>query len=117
MKYPQTSKKNKIILIISDLHLGAGVYYKGRRNPLEDFHHDNELIDFLNYYANGENVELIINGDFLDFLAVPYVNYYDDEYWSEQACLEKLKIIMKAHSGVIEALFDFLNHGDKKIVY
>jgi len=43
----------------------------------------------LKFYSTGtydkRPVELIINGDFLDFLAVPYVNYFDDEFWSEKA--------------------------------
>ncbi|MFZ8932392.1 MAG: metallophosphoesterase [Bacteriovoracaceae bacterium] len=117
MKSLQISKNNKKILIISDLHLGAGAYFNGQRNLLEDFYHDKELTEFLNYYAQMEDVELIINGDFLDFLAVPFVNFYDDEYWSEQACLEKLKVILNAHNEVFEALFNFLKHGHKKIVY
>jgi len=94
---------------------------KGKRNLLEDFHYDNELVDFLNYYSSGDyqdiEVELVINGDFFDFLAVPYVEFYDDEFWSETAALEKLKIIMNAHLGVLEALKRFLSKPEKKIVY
>lgn len=121
MKSHQKNNVQKVVLVISDLHLSAGKMIKGKRNLLEDFHYDNELIDFLNYYSSGDyqdiEVELVINGDFLDFLAVPYVEYYDDEFWSEHAALEKLRMIMRAHTGVLEALKRFLSKPQKKIVY
>ena len=47
MKSHLKSDVKKVILVISDLHLSAGKMIKGRRNLLEDFHFDNELIDFL----------------------------------------------------------------------
>lgn len=121
MKSHQKNNVQKVILVISDLHLSAGKTIKGKRNLLEDFHYDRELIDFLNYYSSGDykdiQVELVINGDFLDFLAVPYVEYYDDEFWSEKAALEKLKMIMNAHRGVLEALKNFAASEHNKIVY
>ncbi len=121
MKSHQKNNVQKVVLVISDLHLGAGKMIKGKRNLLEDFHYDNELIDFLNYYSSGDyrdiEVELIINGDFLDFLSVPYVEFYDDEFWSEKAALAKLKMIMDAHKGVLDALKRFLGHENKKIIY
>ncbi|MFP5386757.1 MAG: metallophosphoesterase [Bacteriovoracia bacterium] len=121
MKSHPLNNPKKVVLVISDLHLSAGKMIKGKRNLLEDFHYDNELIDFLNYYSSGEYkdiaVELVINGDFLDFLAVPYVEFYDDEFWSETASLEKLRMIMKAHRGVLDALKSFLAVPEKKIVY
>ena len=108
----QNDNFEKTILVISDIHLGAGEFVKGKRNLLEDFHYDNELIDFFSYYSNGKyeerQVELIINGDFLDFLAVPFVNYFDDEFWSEEAALEKLKLITEAHKKVFNALKKFV---------
>lgn len=121
MKSLQKDKIAKLILVISDLHLGAGQMLKGKRNLLEDFHYDSELIDFLEYYSTGDYattpVELVINGDFLDFLAVPYVEYYDDEFWSEKAALEKLRMIMNAHQGVLKAMKRFLQSSHKNIVY
>ncbi len=121
MKSHQKNNIQKVILVISDLHLGAGKMIKGKRNLLEDFHYDNELIDFLNYYSSGDyqdvEVELIINGDFLDFLSVPYVEFFDDEFWSEKAALAKLRMIMEAHKGVLDAMKSFMAKIDKKIVY
>jgi UDP-2,3-diacylglucosamine pyrophosphatase LpxH len=117
----KTNEVQKKIIVISDLHLSAGKYFKGKLNPLEDFHSGKELIDFLEYYSTGEfksvDLELIINGDFLDFLAVPFVDYFDDEYWSEKAGLEKLKIIYDAHREVFNKLNEFLSRKNKKITY
>jgi UDP-2,3-diacylglucosamine pyrophosphatase LpxH len=121
MRFLRKNKIKKTILVISDQHLGAGMYYEGKRNLLEDFHFDKEMVEFLDFYCTGEyanrEVELIINGDFFDLLAVPYVKYFDDEYWSEEAALEKLKIIIEAHPEVMEALKEFVNKKNKKVVY
>ena len=83
MRFLKNDKFNKSILVISDIHLGAGYMVDGKRNYLEDFHYDSELVDFLEYYSSneyaGREVELIINGDLFDLLAVPFVEYFDDD--------------------------------------
>ncbi|HXH74435.1 MAG TPA: metallophosphoesterase [Bacteriovoracaceae bacterium] len=121
MKSHLKNNVQKVILVISDLHLSAGKMLKGKRNLLEDFHYDQELVDFMNYYCSGDyediEVELVINGDFLDFLAVPFVEFFDDEFWSERAAMSKLKIIMKAHPGVLNAMKKFMSVPKKNIVY
>lgn len=121
MKSLPKNSPQKVVLVISDLHLGAGKMFKGKRNFLEDFHYDNELIEFLKYYTSGEYadvpVELVINGDFLDFLAVPFVEFFDDEFWSEKAALAKLQMIMSAHRGVLDALKSFVSAEKNRIIY
>ena len=47
MKFLQENKIKKTILVISDLHLGAGMIVNKRKNFLEDFHYDKELIEFI----------------------------------------------------------------------
>ena len=88
MRFLRANKAQKTVLVISDIHLGAGTYVKGIKNFLEDFHYDEEMVDFLNYYSSGDyekrEVELIINGDLFDLLAVPFVEYFDDEFWSDR---------------------------------
>ena len=119
MRFLYEQKISKTLIVISDIHLGAGPNIEGHRNHLEDFHYDKELVDFLDYYSSDEfknrSIELIINGDFLDFLAVPFVKFFDDEYWSEKASLEKLKLILNAHPEVIEALGRFVQSKNCKI--
>lgn len=121
MKFLQKDKLKKSILVISDLHLGAGHYFDNKRNFLEDFHSDSELVDFLSYYSSGEfsnkDVELVINGDFVDLLAVPFVPYFDDEFWSDKCALDRLKIIHEAHQEVFEALNNFVSSKNKSITY
>lgn len=121
MTFLQKSNIKKTILVISDLHLGAGFIVNKRKNFLEDFHYDKELIEFIEYHGSmhyqEREVELIINGDFLDLLAVPFVPYFDDEFWSEQASLDKLKMIINAHPGVFDALRNFLTFPNNRLVY
>lgn len=121
MRFLKKNKTDKIILCVSDLHLGAGNFYEGRKNNLEDFNYDKEFVEFLEFYSSGGyqkvEVELIINGDFLDFLAVPFVEYFDDEFWSQEASLEKLKIIMNAHKEVFESLKKFSDQKNKTLTY
>ena len=121
MRFLRKNKKNRTVLVISDLHLGAGHYVDGKVNFLEDFHHDKELVEFLQYYSEGDysqhEVELIINGDFFDFLAVPFVPYFDDEFWSEDAAIDKLKMILSAHPEVMDAIDIFLSKKNKTITY
>ena len=121
MRFLRKDETQRTILVISDIHLGAGFYVGSRRNLLEDFHYDRELVEFIEYYSTAEyanrEVELIINGDLFDLLAVPYVRFFDDEYWSEESALAKLKLILKAHPEVIDALIRFCQGKRKKLVY
>lgn len=120
MKFLRKEKKNKTIIVISDIHLGAGEYVNGQKNYLEDFHYDDELIEFLKYFSSDKfhsrDVELIINGDLFDFLAIPFVPYYDDEFWSEEASLKKFELIYEAHTEVFEEFAKFIDKKNKKIV-
>jgi len=114
-------RDNSCILILSDLHLGAGRLISNRKNCLEDFHYDKELVEFINYHSKlakeTSPVEIIINGDFFDLLAVPFVPFFDDEFWSEQAALSKLEMIINAHQEVIHAIQLFLRHPYTKLTY
>ena len=75
------SELEKIKIVISDCHLSAGRFYEGRLNAHEDFNFDQEMCAFIDYFSSGiygdsllgpVDVELFINGDYLDFLNVPY---------------------------------------------
>ena len=58
-------------LVISDCHLGTGAR-RGQQNPLEDFHEDERLAEFIEHYSTGSyashEVELILNGDIYDLI-------------------------------------------------
>lgn len=121
MRFLQKDKISKSVIVISDLHLGAGEYVGQMRNYLEAFHHDEELIDFLNYYSTGDyqnrEVDLIINGDFVDLLAVPFVEFFDDDFWCEDAALAKLEMIISAHKEIFDAIGEFLEKKNKRVYY
>lgn len=121
--------QKKIKLVISDCHLSRGKWLPdGRRNPLEDFHQDQRLLEMLDHYSSGQyadyDVELIVNGDFFDPLAViplpdrrshvPYLEFPIEV--EEEAAVRQFKIIAEGHPIVLKALRLFLERG-KRIVF
>ena len=120
---------SKIKLVISDFHLSRGKWLaNGRRNPLEDFHEDDRFEEFLNFYSTGiyseADVELIINGDFFDPLAViplpgkggkfPPLEYPLEV--EESAAIEKIAVILSGHPVSVRGLKNFLNRGKKIVI-
>jgi UDP-2,3-diacylglucosamine pyrophosphatase LpxH len=101
--------QKRVTLIVSDLHMGDGG--KG-----DDFVDDkNQFATFVDERAktpegrDGE-IELIINGDFLEFAQVLPEAYTlnSSEFWcSESESLKKLDCILKGHPKVFEALGRF----------
>src|SRR4051812_22133863 len=77
----------KYKVVISDCHLSAGRFFEGRLNVHEDFNFDEEMCAMFEFFSSGiygdgphgpVDVELFINGDFLDFLNVPYNGEFED---------------------------------------
>jgi UDP-2,3-diacylglucosamine pyrophosphatase LpxH len=104
------------ILVISDLHVGAG--------PLDDCDGELEghLVDFLRRHASaGAPVELVINGDFLDFVQAepwegPGLESVSVEghplCFTQRQSLEKFDAIAAAHAPIFKALGEFLSAGE-----
>lgn len=105
-----------IKLVVSDLHLGVGRFTpEGIRNPYEDFFFDESFAEFLEYYTTGKysnhDVELIINGDFLNLLQADILR--DGVTITEFDCTLMLQRIVKGHPIFFDALKRFmfsLNH-------
>lgn len=107
-------EQKRVTLIISDLHMGD-------RKPGDDFVYDKgQFVKFLRNQAatpegtKGE-IELIINGDFLEFVQVNPQAYTlnSKEYWcSEAESLAKLDCIVNGHKDVFDALKKF--QGDRE---
>jgi UDP-2,3-diacylglucosamine pyrophosphatase LpxH len=111
----------KIKLIISDLHLGKGrKTASGMINPLEEFYFEDKLVEFIDFYSSGKfrdyEVELIINGDFLNFLQVDYHGHFLTVV-TEGVALEKLKGIIKGQEKVFRALKEFASVEHRSISY
>jgi UDP-2,3-diacylglucosamine pyrophosphatase LpxH len=111
----------KLKIVLSDFHLGAGSPAIGD-NPLEDFVADKAFARFLET-IRGEcdegatEVELIINGDFFEFLQVPAVDEFDPQASypveayqdsSQAASIKRLDLIAAGHPIVFDALSDFI---------
>ena len=112
-------------IVISDCHLSAGKFFEGQLNPHEDFGFDDEMCDFFEYFSSGaygENsrgpveVELFINGDFLDFLNVPFHGEFEDAI-TEEISIYKTEAILKGHPKVMEGIKRFAAKPGKKVTY
>lgn len=116
-----TPAKKKVKVVVSDLHLGKGkVLPDGGLNFLEEFYFSDKLVEFITYYSSGiyndYEVELIINGDFLNFLQVDYHGHFLTVL-TEPVCLEILKSIVDGHRHVFAALATFAGKPGNKITY
>lgn len=114
--------RQKVKFIISDLHLGAGPAQPGD-TCLEDFLADQQLVSFLDdirreSIEHHQEVELIINGDFFEFLQIPAIESYDpatlypaEAYLdsSPEASVQRLNLIIQGHPDVFAALSDFMH--------
>jgi UDP-2,3-diacylglucosamine pyrophosphatase LpxH len=112
---------SKLKFILSDLHLGVDDGCKSS-HILDNFSIDVHLGRFLHQLrAESEQdqreIELIINGDFLDFLQVPAVDHYTptgiyppQAYLdsSQDASLQRLNLIVNRHQPLFEALAHFM---------
>jgi UDP-2,3-diacylglucosamine pyrophosphatase LpxH len=113
--------EKKIKLVISDLHLGKGrVLSDGSQNALEEFYFGEKLVEFIHYYSTGlykdYDVELIINGDFLNFLQVDYKGHFLTVV-TEQVANDILKSILAGHPKVFKTLGDFAQMPNKTLTY
>jgi len=111
----------KVKLVISDFHIGKGrILDDGSVNLLEDFQIDQKFIEFLEYYSTGRyekaEVELIINGDFINLLQVDYQEEFLTKI-TEQASIYKVESIFKGHSELFDALAAFARGPHKKLTY
>lgn len=113
--------KKKIVLIVSDLHLGVGKTLEdGRINLLEEFYFDEKFVEFLHYYTTGQfadyNVELILNGDILNLIQVDYRGHYLSVI-TESVTLEKTQRIVAGHPKFFDALKKFVAKDGNEVTY
>lgn len=112
-------KKYKII--VNDFHIGKGPILKdGTVNILEDFRYGARFAEFLSYYRTGEfadaNVELIINGDFLNLLQIDYLGIHT-YLMTEKMIMHSVRAIISGHPDVFDALKAFAQAPNHEIAY
>jgi predicted phosphodiesterase len=104
----------KEIVILGDVEMGAG-------NLTDDFISDNALSELiLELHQRPHPVDLVLNGDTLDFLKCPYFKHNQLIYTrhvTEQVSLSKLKLIYKAHQRVFNALRKFVRNKKHKLYF
>ncbi len=119
------SGQERFKIVISDCHLSAGRFFEGSLNPHEDFFFDDEMCEFFQHFSTGRygttqdgpvEVELVINGDFLDFLNVPYRGDFEDTV-TESIALYKVEAILAGHPKVMAGLRNFAAQPRKTITY
>lgn len=109
----------KYKLIISDLHMGTGYLKENHMpNPLEAFHEDEKLIEFIDYHLKEYThpIEIIFNGDTFEMVSV------DDgkEYPSiirEKTSVEVLDRILNAHREVFVKLREFTSKKENSLTF
>jgi UDP-2,3-diacylglucosamine pyrophosphatase LpxH len=110
----------KIKVVVSDFHLGNGRYLPdGTINTLEDFVHDDKLIEFIDYYGNmgqDTDVEIIINGDFFNMIQL-MPEEIEGGIMTERAAIAKTKAIIEGHRNVFEAMNRFNRSINRRLTF
>lgn len=113
------STPREVKVVLSDLHLGTGIR-PGEFNPYEDFHDDDRLAELVHFYSSGPYrdipVEIILNGDILDLLKVAYRGRFLTEV-TEDVAVEKVRLCLRGHPEVFDALSSFVKVPDHRITY
>lgn len=110
---------SKVKVVVSDFHLGAGHRNPdGSLNILEDFFHDREFIEFIEYFSAGiyesAEVEIIMNGDFFNLLMIDYQEI-DPDVITELVALRRMQRIMDGHKATMNALRYFQSMPGKSL--
>lgn len=115
------NQASRIKLVVSDLHFGTGLLSsEGSVNSFEEFYFDDKFIEFLEYHSAGAfkdiEVELVLNGDILNFLQIDYKGHFISVI-TEKISLDKVNRIYLGHKRVFEALKKFASQEKKSITY
>ncbi len=115
---------DRMVYVVSDLHLGPGWLLDGELDRLEDFTADEQFVRFLKQIGPpGPPVELVIAGDFLEFCqTLPEIGLaspQDDLGSSEAESLRRARVILGSyeqslttgHRAVFEGLRRFMMEG------
>lgn len=106
----------KVTIIVSDLHVGGGPGDSGD----DHVYHQNQFSNFIAMLSDSPEgkageIELFINGDFLEFAQVNPGAYKlgSARYWcSEAESMQKLEPILQGHPDIFAALKKFGSQGN-----
>ena len=104
----------KEIIVMGDIEMGAG-------NLTDDFISDRALSQLIHQLARRKHpLDLVLNGDILDFLKCPVVQdgkFTYPRHITAEISLEKLHLMHKAHLRVFEALKAFAGSATYHHIY
>jgi UDP-2,3-diacylglucosamine pyrophosphatase LpxH len=111
----------RVKIIVNDFHIGKGTLLRdGTVNILEDFRFGKYFVEFLEYYSSGEfanaEVELIINGDFLNLLQIDFHGIHS-YLVTEKMVAHSVRAIISGHPDVFDALKLFAEGENRRIAY
>ena len=114
------AQSGRLTVIISDTHFGVGKQVNGKWHPYEDARWAPEFALFLeemNRQGSGKT-DLVLNGDTFEFwqsLTNDCV-YGDKDFGCTEAdALNRVKIVLAAHTDELEAIRRFATFGDNKV--
>jgi len=111
----------RIKLVVSDFHMGFGrTTPDGAVNNLEDFISDQAFIDMMEFYRTGEyvdaEVELILNGDLFEGLAVN-PDDQDADLITARKSVVKIERVIDGHRAMFQALRTFVEVETRKVTF
>ena len=111
--------QKRVTLIVSDLHMGDGT---AGDDFVDDTHQFSTFVKSQAAKAEGRDgqIELIINGDFLELVQVFPEAYQASSslHWcSESESVQKLDRILSGHPAVFDALKEFQSQGNQVTLF
>jgi len=112
----------RTIVVLSDLHMGAGRDRSGKWYPYEDFRWSPEFAAFLAAIdrQGGSAVDLILNGDTFELLQSTEGNCAGAAAGlgcTEVEALARLERVLRAHAADVKALGQFARAGSNRVVF
>jgi hypothetical protein len=112
----------RTIVVLSDLHMGAGRDRSGKWYPYEDFRWSPEFAAFLAAVdrQGGSAVDLILNGDTFELLQSTESNCAGAAAGlgcNEVEALARLERVLRAHEADVKALGQFARAGSNRVVF
>jgi hypothetical protein len=116
-----TASPARMVVVLSDLHMGAGHDQSGKWYPEEDFRWSPEFAAFLGAIGReaGNAVDLILNGDTFDLLQSPErtcAGAATGLGCTEREALARLERVLRAHDADVKALGKFAGAGANRVV-
>ncbi len=120
-KFDPPPQGERLLVFISDVHLGLGRQEDGAWSPTEDFRWDNALQGFLDSVSASGNdkVDLVVLGDFLE-LWQPPAKVKCNGAGADLGCTvaemqEIATTVVRAHPSALDAFRNFSRRGENRL--